>query len=91
MLKYVMTPITNMTNMTLSVPEELHQKMKKHSEIKWSEVARQAFHEKLENTEELAWMNKVLSKSKLTENDVDRISHRIKAEIRKRIDRQLSH
>jgi len=31
-----------MTNMTLSVPEELYKIMKKHSEIKWSEVARQA-------------------------------------------------
>jgi len=80
-----------MTNMTLSVPEELHRKMKKHTEIKWSDIARQAFESKIERSEQLAWMDKALSKSKLTEKDVDRISHGIKAEIRKRIDRQLDH
>ena len=31
-----------MVNMTLAIPEELHKIMKKHSEIKWTEVARQA-------------------------------------------------
>ena len=29
-----------MTNMTISIPSELCEKMKKHSEIKWSEVVR---------------------------------------------------
>jgi len=32
--------------MTLSVPEELHQKMMQHPEFKWSEIARQAFEKK---------------------------------------------
>lgn len=76
-----------MANMTLSVPEEMHRKMKKHSEIKWSDVARRAFHEKLENAEQLAWMDKVLSKSKLTEKDVEEIGNKIKIAIRRRIDR----
>ena len=31
-----------MVNMTLSIPEELHQIIKKYTEIRWSEVARQA-------------------------------------------------
>jgi hypothetical protein len=31
-----------MTNMTLAVPENLTQIIKKHREVKWSEVARQA-------------------------------------------------
>ena len=36
----------NMTNMTLAIPEDLHSIMKKHSDVKWSEVARQAIWEK---------------------------------------------
>ena len=31
-----------MTNMTLAVPEDLHIIMRKHKEIRWSEVAREA-------------------------------------------------
>jgi len=36
-----------MVNMTMAIPDELHTKMKKHSEIKWTEVAREAFQRKL--------------------------------------------
>ncbi len=70
-----------MTNMTLSVPEELHKEMNAHSEIKWSEIARQAFDKKIK---ELHWIDALLSKSKLTENDVEEIGHKIKNEIKKR-------
>jgi metal-responsive CopG/Arc/MetJ family transcriptional regulator len=31
-----------MTNMTISIPSELCEKMKKHAEIKWSEVVRKS-------------------------------------------------
>lgn len=31
-----------MVNVTVSVPEDLYQKMKKYSEVKWSEVVRKA-------------------------------------------------
>jgi len=31
-----------MTNMTISIPSELCEKMKRHSEIKWSEVVRKS-------------------------------------------------
>ena len=37
-----------MGNLTLSVPDQLHERMRKHPEIKWSEVARQAFAEKVD-------------------------------------------
>ena len=70
-----------MSNMTLSVPEKLHKEMAVHSEIKWSDVARQAFEKKIK---ELHWMDKVLEKSELTEEDAERIGHGIKAEIAKR-------
>jgi len=32
--------------MTLALPEELHRAMKKHEEIRWNEVAREAIREK---------------------------------------------
>ncbi|MEM2566906.1 MAG: ribbon-helix-helix domain-containing protein [Candidatus Bathyarchaeia archaeon] len=31
-----------MVNITVSIPEELYRKMKKYSEVKWSEVVRKA-------------------------------------------------
>lgn len=70
-----------MSNMTLSVPDELHKKMKEHSEIKWSDVARKAFEKKLEQVE---MMEKVLFESELTEEDAEEIGHKLKAEMRKR-------
>ncbi|KUH34425.1 hypothetical protein APY94_01980 [Thermococcus celericrescens] len=40
-----------MPTMTLSIPPELYRKMKKHPEIKWSEVARKAIAEYLSELE----------------------------------------
>ena len=40
-----------MPNVTLSVTKETYEKMKKHSEFKWSEVARKAIEEKLGDAE----------------------------------------
>lgn len=70
-----------MTNMTLSIPQELHKEMVVHSEIRWSDIARQAFEKKVE---ELHWMDKVLAKSTFTEKDADEIGHKIKGEILQR-------
>ncbi len=70
-----------MVNMTLSIPETLHKEMTVHSEIKWSDVARQAFEKKVQ---ELHWIDRLLEKSTITEKDADRISHKIKAGIAKR-------
>ena len=36
-----------MTNMTLAVPEDLHEIMRKHNEIKWSEIARKGIIDKI--------------------------------------------
>lgn len=70
-----------MTNMTLSIPEELHEIIRKHSEIKWSEVARQAI---WNQARKLELMDKLLSKSKLTEEDAEKIGRKIKHEIAKK-------
>lgn len=67
--------------MTLSIPQELHKEMLQHSEIKWSDVARQAFEKKVK---ELHWTDKLLEKSELTEEDAERIGHKIKHGIRNR-------
>jgi len=40
-----------MPNITLSIPEEVYRKMKKYSEVKWSEVARKAIMEYLRKLE----------------------------------------
>ena len=70
-----------MTNMTLSIPEELHKKMKRHTELKWSDIARQAFEKKLNEVE---FMEKVLRNSELTEEDAERLGHEIKSKMSKR-------
>lgn len=70
-----------MTNMTLAVPEDLHRIMQKHNDIKWSEVARQAIWNK---ARKLDLMDKILAKSELTEEDAEKIGHKIKHGIAKR-------
>ena len=70
-----------MVNMTLSLAEQIYKEMKKHTEVKWSDVARSAIKKKLA---ELEIMDKALANSELTESDAELIGHKIKAEIRKR-------
>ena len=70
-----------MANMTLSVADNLHKEMQVHSEIKWSDVARQAFEKKVK---ELHWIDKLLEKSTLTEKDAEEIGHKIKHEMNQR-------
>lgn len=67
--------------MTLAIPEDLYNIMEKHKEIKWSEVARQAIWEKARKMELL---DKILSKSQLTEKDAIEIGNKIKKEIAKK-------
>jgi len=67
-----------MPNLTLSIPEDLHERMKKRSEIRWSEVVRKSITSKVEMLEAI---DKIASKSKLTKKDVDEISHKIKKEV----------
>ena len=61
--------------MTLAVPEDLYRIMEKHKEIKWSEVARQAIWDKARKIE---LMDKILSKSELTEKDALEFGRKIK-------------
>ena len=70
-----------MANITLYVPEKIRKDMKQFSEIRWSEVARKAIIERLET---LKMAEKIASKSKLTEKDVEEFSRKLKRNATKR-------
>ena len=70
-----------MVNMTLSVPEELMKRMKNFSEIRWSEVARKAMEQRVEDLEVL---DKIASKSKLSKKDAEELSKKIKSSASKK-------
>ncbi len=71
-----------MTNITLAIPEELAKRMRAFAEIRWSEIARQAIEKRVEDLE---LMNKIASKSKLTQKDIDEISKSIKRSAAKKL------
>lgn len=77
-----------MPNITLSIPKELHKKMKAFSDIRWSEVARRSIEERINDFEE---MEKIASKSKLTKKDVEEISKKIKSRMAKKFYGYSSH
>ena len=67
-----------MSNLTLAIPAELKQRMKRHSEIRWSEVIRKAIAEKIEDLEV---MERMARKSRLTEKDAEEISRKVDEEV----------
>lgn len=67
-----------MTNMTLSIPEPLFEKMKAMKEMRWSEIARQAFENKIKEAD---FEESLLKKSKITAKDIEEISSKIKREV----------
>lgn len=72
--------VINMVNMTLAIPEDLHEVMKRYTEIKWSEVARKAM---WEYAKKLEMLDKMVADSKLKEEDIDEIDHIVKKAILK--------
>jgi predicted translin family RNA/ssDNA-binding protein len=70
-----------MPNVTISVSEELYKAIKKHRQIRWSEVARHAMQE---YAKKLALLDKLLEKSELTEKDAIEIGQKIKQGMAKR-------
>ena len=68
-------------NITLAIPKELQVIIKKHNEIKWSEVARRAM---WQQARKLQVMDKLVAKSEFTEKDVEELDHKIKAGLLKR-------
>ncbi|MBI4394466.1 MAG: hypothetical protein HY556_11835 [Euryarchaeota archaeon] len=70
-----------MANMTLAVPEDLFTLIKKHPEIKWSVIAREAMWDYARRVD---LMEKLASKSKLTEKDIEEVGRKIKKSLAKR-------
>lgn len=75
-----------MVNMTLAVPKELHDIVKRHPEIKWSEVARQAM---WEYARRLELLDRVTRKSRLTEREVMAADREVKRRLAERYERQV--
>lgn len=77
-----------MSNVTVTVPDEFKEKMEEHPEINWSQVAREAFEQKIveleavERLKDFEIIEEIASKSELTEEDA--------AEIAARIDREMA-
>jgi len=74
-----------MANMTIAIPDDLHAKMRELGEVRWSEVARQAFEERINSFE---IVEAIARKSKLTQKDVDEIADMIDKATYKRIKRK---
>lgn len=76
-----------MANVTVSVDNDLKARMDDHPEINWSQVARDAFEEKLvdletiEKLKDFELMDEIASKSELTDDDVEEIAERIDREM----------
>ena len=73
-----------MTTMTLAVPVELKEKMDSFPEMNWSEVARQAFMQKVEDME---FLRKFKAKSKVTEADALRLGKEVSKSVSDRLRR----
>jgi hypothetical protein len=63
-----------MTNITLSIPDDVYQEMKQFSDIRWSEVARKAIVERMET---LKRVEEIAKKSKLTAKDAKILSKKV--------------
>lgn len=70
-----------MVNMTLSVPKELKDRMDEFPEINWSEVARQAFKDKVKD---MFFLKEFKSKSRLTEKDAIKLGRKVSKTLAKR-------
>ena len=69
-----------MVSMTLSIDEQTRKRMRRHPQIKWSEVARSAIRRQLDDIEEA---ERIASHSMLTEKDVRQIAGRADREMLK--------
>ncbi len=64
-----------MSNITLSLPEDIYSIVKQHKEIRWSEIARRAIED---YARKLALLDALTSGSKLTEEDILEIDEKVK-------------
>jgi hypothetical protein len=70
-----------MTTMTLAVPNDLKHKMERFPEINWSEVARQAFNQRVKDLE---FLRKFKEQSEITEEDALQMGAKLNKRLAKR-------
>ena len=75
-----------MGTITLSVPDELKEKMSKTDWINWSSVARHAFSETLKDLEELQLKKKIREISEIDEDDTREVKESVVKEVVKSIE-----
>ena len=76
-----------MVSMTLSIENDMRKRMKMHPQINWSEVARSAIRQQLEDIGEAG---RIALGSRLTEKDIKEISGRVDREMLKHFE-ELAH
>ncbi len=69
-----------MASVSVSVPEEMKEKLDHFDTVNWSAVARKAFESQLSKLE---LMDRLTSKSKATDKDIEELSDKIKEGIAK--------
>jgi len=67
--------VSLMPNMTFAVPEELHKEMRRHKDVRWSEVARRALAREINR---LHIYDRLLADSRLTEADAIELGRAIR-------------
>ena len=72
--------------LSVPLPNELKIEMEKHKEIKWVEVVRAALREKLKALQKL---DEIMSKSTLTEADVEKHTKLLKEKVWKKHKKEL--
>ncbi len=70
-----------MVSLTLSISENLKKRMSEHSEIKWSELVRSIILHQIEEIEEA---ERIVSRSRLTEKDVEDLALSVDESMAKR-------
>jgi hypothetical protein len=78
MCGHIIRPVPNLT---LAVPADLHRRMKRHPEVKWSEVIRRVLAEKIRDLE---LMDRLSARSELTRKDVADLDHVLKEAVLRR-------
>ena len=64
-----------MVNITLTIPKELREEIKKHKEVNWSAVARKAM---LEHLKRIMIAESIAIKSRLTKKDINELDNLVK-------------
>jgi hypothetical protein len=79
---YTVSGDYDIPTVTVNVNDDLKGQMESHPEINWSEVARSAFEEKVEDLE---MMERLSTGSELTEEDIDELAELIDSNVAKKL------